>query len=88
MSIIDQKATYELVNLYDRLKEAQTCAASWANQVINIIAQIKNMPLYILDASADEKKFVDDSTLLNDTYSRAVPIPPDVIGAAPIAPEE
>jgi len=79
MSIVDQKATYELVDLYNKLKTAQDYAAQWAAQVVALTAQIKALPVYVSDASPDEKMFVDTASAINDSFSKDVPKPPDAV---------
>lgn len=87
MAIKDLEGQVELAKLYDALKQAQTYAGEWAQNVVQLSSQVKQHVLYAAEASVDDKAYIDATEQAHDMLVKAAPAIPDKapIDIAPVA---
>lgn len=86
MAIKDLDQAAQVVKLYADLKQAALYAKQWADSVVGIQAQINALPDYGINADAAQKQYVATLSTISDTFSKAVPIAPDVVALPDIKP--
>ncbi len=83
MSLMDLQKATETYQLYKQSIYLQEINKMTADEILRINTLLSLDPLYTQNANPAEVKYIDDSTVLNDAYAKAVPINPDKIIPAP-----
>jgi hypothetical protein len=79
MAIADLQEGADLLEDYKRYKRLIAQAQKYADEAIELKAKIQAHPLYNSDATQLEKDFIMDADVVCDTFSKAVPVAPDVV---------
>lgn len=83
MSIYDLEATKDLVDNYNKFRQAQVYAAQWTQNMMDLSVLIQASPLFLQNASPQEQTFFTTAKQNSTIFVQALPVDPD----APVNPK-